>query len=74
VGRSFLAFTFSLILTGQFMVPILAQNTLLPPAKQQFLDNSGRPLSGGTVDFFVPSTSTRKNTFQAASGRYSYRS
>lgn len=40
------------------------QATLLPNAKQQFLDNNGNPLSSGTVDFYVPSTSTRKSTWQ----------
>lgn len=38
--------------------------TLLPPGKLQFCDSDGKPLAGGTVDFFVPGTSDRKNTWQ----------
>lgn len=40
--------------------------SLLPPALQQFLDNDGNPLSSGTVDFYIPNTSTRKNTWSDA--------
>lgn len=40
--------------------------TLLPNAKQQFLDSNGRPLSGGSVYFYIPNTSTLKNTWQDA--------
>jgi hypothetical protein len=40
--------------------------TLLPNAKQQFLDSNGRPLAGGTVYFYIPNTSTFKNTWQDA--------
>lgn len=37
--------------------------SLLPNAKQQFFSNTGVPLAAGTVDFFVPSTNTRKTTW-----------
>lgn len=40
--------------------------TLLPNAKQQFFDTNGRPLAGGKVYFYVPNTSTLKNTWQDA--------
>ena len=40
--------------------------TLLPNAKQQFLDTNGRPLAGGTVYFYTPNTSSFKNTWQDA--------
>jgi hypothetical protein len=40
--------------------------TLLPNAKQQFLDSNGRPLAGGQVYFYIPNTSTFKNTWQDA--------
>ena len=40
--------------------------TLLPNAKQQFLDTNGRPLAGGQVYFYIPNTSTLKNTWQDA--------
>jgi hypothetical protein len=40
--------------------------TLLPNAKQQFIDSNGRPLAGGSVYFYIPNTSTLKNTWQDA--------
>jgi hypothetical protein len=39
---------------------------LLPNAKQQFFDTNGRPLAGGSVYFYIPNTSTFKNTWQDA--------
>lgn len=38
--------------------------TLLPNARQQFWDTNGRPLAGGSVYFYIPNTSTLKNTWQ----------
>lgn len=38
--------------------------TLLPPGKLQFCDSDGKPLAGATIDFFVPGTSDRKDTWQ----------
>ncbi len=38
--------------------------SILPKAKSQFTDNNGNPLSGGSVYFYIPSTSTFKNTYQ----------
>lgn len=38
--------------------------SILPQGKTQFLDNNGNPLTSGTVDFFVPATTTRKTTWQ----------
>lgn len=40
--------------------------TLLPNGEQVFLDNDGEPLASGTVQFYVPNTSTPKNTWQDA--------
>jgi microcystin-dependent protein len=40
--------------------------TLLPLGKQQFLSNSGVPLAGGSVAFYIPSTLTPKTTWQDA--------
>lgn len=37
---------------------------LLPNAKQSFFDNNGNPLAGGQVFFYIPNTSTLKNTYQ----------
>lgn len=38
--------------------------TLLPNGKQQFLDDNGDPLVGGKVYFYIPATTTPKNTYQ----------
>lgn len=38
--------------------------SILPPAKTTFLDNNGKPLTSGTVDFYIPGTTTRKTTWQ----------
>lgn len=40
--------------------------TLLPNGKQQFLDASGAPLVGGKVYFYIPGTTTPKDTYQDA--------
>jgi hypothetical protein len=40
--------------------------SLIPNAKQQFLDANGNPLAGGFVYFYIPSTTTFKNTYQNA--------
>jgi len=40
--------------------------TLIPNAKQQFIDSNGNPLAGGTVNYYIPGTTTRKNTYQDA--------
>ncbi len=37
---------------------------LLPNGEQVFLDEDGNPLSLGTIDFYVPTTTFRKNTWQ----------
>lgn len=38
--------------------------TLLPNAKQTFTGPNGAPLSGGSVYFYIPNTTTPKNTWQ----------
>lgn len=40
--------------------------SILPPAKTTFVDQNGKPLTSGTVDFYIPSTTTRKTTWQDA--------
>lgn len=37
---------------------------LLPNGKQQFLDANGDPLANGTVTFYIPNTTTPKDTWQ----------
>jgi microcystin-dependent protein len=41
----------------------LSAGTLLPNGEQQFIDNNGSPLANGTVTFYVPGTTTLKNTW-----------
>lgn len=40
--------------------------TLLPNAETQFLDANGKPLAGGSVYFYIPNTTTFKQTWQDA--------
>lgn len=40
--------------------------TLLPPGKVTFTDANGKPLAGGTVAFYLPNTTTPKQTWQDA--------
>lgn len=40
--------------------------TILPEAKTQFTDALGVPLAGGSVFFYMPNTTTPKDTFQDA--------
>lgn len=42
--------------------------TLLPNATQQFFDANGVPLASGTVYFYVPGTTTPKDTWQDSAG------
>ena len=41
---------------------------LLPQGQQQFFGNDGKPLIGGQVYFYVPSTTTPKNTWSDPAG------
>lgn len=40
--------------------------TLLPNAKQQFFTPQGIPAASGTVDMYIPSTTTRKTTWKSS--------
>ncbi|VWD60999.1 putative exported phage protein [Burkholderia aenigmatica] len=40
--------------------------SILPNGKTQFIDASGKPLVGGTVTFYLPGTTTKKDTYQDA--------
>jgi microcystin-dependent protein len=61
--KKFLFAALGLVICGQ----ALAQNaSLLPNAKQTFVDQNGRPLTSGTVTFYVPNTTTFKTTWQDA--------
>lgn len=64
----------ALVLLGMMLIPAVAlgQAALLPNAKQQYLDDSGNPVSNGTVTYYIPSTSTKKNVWlDAAEGTLS---
>src|SRR3990167_1423545 len=63
--------TFFLLVTLALTAPAFSQNAILPPAKTTFLDANGKPLTSGTVDFYIPSTTTRKATYQNAAGSVS---
>lgn len=47
------------------IIPTLAlgQATLLPDAKQQYLTDSGTPVAGGQVFYYVPSTTNKKTVW-----------
>lgn len=45
----------------------MALATLLPNGQQTFEDNNGNPLAGGSVYFYIPNTTTPKNTWQDSS-------
>ena len=50
-----------------FLCTVIANAaTLLPNGKQQFLSANGTPLAGGFVYFYIPGTSTPKDTYQDA--------
>ena len=40
--------------------------SLIPNGKQQYLDANGNPLASGKVYYYIPSTTTFKNTYQDA--------
>jgi hypothetical protein len=41
---------------------------LLPPGEIQFCDTNGAPYAGGTVTYYVPGTTTLKNTWSESTG------
>lgn len=45
-----------------------SQQGIIPNGKATFLDNNGNPVSSGTVDFYIPGTSTRKTTYSDING------
>lgn len=54
------------LMAALYAVPALAA-TLLPPGEITFVDANGAPLTGGTVQFYIPNTTTPKDTWQDAS-------
>jgi Concanavalin A-like lectin/glucanases superfamily len=48
---------------------VFAQNaSILPLAKTQFLDQNGKPLTKGSVFFYIPGTTTPLTTYQDSAG------
>lgn len=37
---------------------------IIPNGRQQFFNSNGGPLAGGTVTYYIPNTTTFKNTYQ----------
>ena len=62
----FKTFVLSLLMIAQVHFAYAQNAAILPPAKTTFLDSNGKPLTSGTVDFYIPGTSTRKATWQDA--------
>ncbi len=60
----FKTFFLSLCIIANVSFSYAQTASILPPAKTQLLDNNGKPLVQGTVDYYVPGTTTRKTTWQ----------
>src|SRR5579859_495724 len=62
----FKTFFLSLCIIANIHFAFAQTASILPPAETTFFDANGNPLSAGTIDFYVPSTTTRKTTWQDA--------
>lgn len=62
----FKTFVLSLLLIAQVHFAYSQTAALLPNATQVFLDNNGKPLSSGTINFYIPGTTTPKMVWQDA--------
>lgn len=60
----FKTFFLSLCMIANVSFAYAQTASILPPAKTTFTDQNGKPLTSGTVDFYVPGTTTRKTTWQ----------
>ncbi len=56
----------SLMIISQVHFAYAQTASILPPAKTTFFDSNGNPLTSGTVESFIPSTTTHKTTWQDA--------
>ena len=66
VSAIFKTFLLSLCIVANTHLAYAQTASILPPAKTQFLDNSGKPLTSGKVFNYIPSTTTFKTTWQDA--------
>jgi len=62
----FKTFVVSLLMIAQVHFAYGQNAAILPPAKTTFFDQNGNPLTSGTIDFYIPGTTTRKTTWQDA--------
>jgi len=60
--KSILGFFVALLMIGAAQTAGAA--TILPPGKSCFYDENGAPLAAGTINFYIPSTTTPKDTWQ----------
>lgn len=60
----FKTFVLSLLMIAQVHFAYAQNAAILPLAKTTFTTADGKPLTSGTVDFYVPGTTTRKTTWQ----------
>lgn len=60
----FKAFFLSLCILANTHLAYAQNAAILPNAMTTFVDANGKPLASGTVDYYVPGTSTRKTTWQ----------
>jgi hypothetical protein len=68
VNSIFKTFVLSLLVIAQVHFAYAQNAAILPPAKTTFVDQNGKPLTSGTVDFYIPGTNTRKTTWQDSAG------
>src|SRR5258708_404925 len=62
----FKTFILSVLMIAQVHFAFAQTASILPPAKTSFFDSNGNPITAGTIDFYIPSTTTRKTTWQDA--------
>lgn len=66
VSAIFKTFLLSLCIVANTHLVYAQTASILPPAKTQYLDNNGKPLTSGKVFNYIPSTTTLKTTWQDA--------
>jgi len=62
----FKTFLLSVLVVAQIHFAYAQTASILPPAKTTFFDANGNPLTAGTIESFIPATTTHKTTWQDA--------
>src|SRR5882724_2389871 len=62
----FKTFLLSVLVIAQMHFAYAQTASILPPAKTTFFDANGNPLTAGTIESFIPATTTHKTTWQDA--------